>query len=918
MIDNSREANNHELAESLKEQFDDTVKKGRALLAVKSDPTALLRAFDELEDSFLRGLQKAENSPAKAPVQTPAKLNQGTGKFVQLTDEQKKHIRVSLVNSIGSWHGDVEHVGEGKYLILSPFREDKNKGSFIIYRDGGAYDFATGERYDVIDIWAKLNGMSVGDALHSLAQRHGFAPVQKVVTEKKAAPNSPPDVFSLPSDLFFHHKEHGAPSVVYRYCNREGKVIGFVARYDTPHLERKKHFCPFSLVRSASGRVGWSRSIAGWNGVAPLYGIEKLATYPKAPLGLVEGEKAVAAAAILYPDHIILTWQGGSGNVTRVDWSQLAGRDVEFIWPDADQKLDKKTGEVLPLYQQPGMKAALHIASALASVGCHPQIIMPPEGVADGWDLADALEEGWSSEKAQAHAASHARSAASIVNLNDQKGEGDHNAETPSDQDWRPNDIVADLRIKFAREIEQDTYESTFPFAAEYRNYIPSTSGSTRAAPSILVSLSNKGQVTIARTETFVDSFVLWYDEAGRLAYNEANLSDDQLRTLGNRLAQRLPSIRGEPVIFKKTDDPGYAWHLLDLESSPDQEAFKTLPDSRREAENFAMEYLEKNCPYWHEQLTRMSNRLAFLCYLGSILDLRAKPQQYLWLYGDGQDGKSTILKVLKKVLGGAALMTDWPHSPNNFYTARFEGKRVLLIDEEPEGTCVRTDLWRRITGADTITIEPKGKQAYEISNNLLIVVGSNYRPSIRARKADLRRLIICDVKSFEGIPYARLDEHLLEEFSNFISLCQVLWTKFKGISNLAPVDEAVTKKNIEEVHAKVSEFIFENFAIMNVERVAKALNCPDFPNNGIPHTPNRELEKACKYGNVDYEAVRQYLIGVLRLIPGQVSYSKMDKPRLLYGIVANKGLREKLGLETRSFDRWPSFAPDMNEFQVE
>lgn len=916
MIDESK-SRNPDLAAKLTGYFDDAVAKAEALLATKLDPTALLRAFDDIEDALLRDMQSAQNLPLKVTTKTLARKKQSARKFIQLTSEQKQHIRICLVNSINSWHGDVELSGEGKYLILSPFRIDKNKGSFIIYRDGGAYDFATGERYDVIDIWAKLNGMRMGDALYALAQRYGFAPVQKLAVEKKPTPNSPSDAFSLPSDLFFHHKEHGAPSVVYRYCNAEGRVIGFVARYETPHLPRKKHFCPFSLARNAKGQLAWSRSIAGWNGIAPIYGLEILAVHPTLPVGIVEGEKPVAAARALFPNHIILTWQGGAGNVARVDWTLLAGRVVEFVWPDADQKLDKKTGALLPLHQQPGMKAALHIVSALNQVGCNPQIIMPPEGVFDGWDLADALEEGWSPEKAQAHAASHARSLASLIDLNEQKAEADANAGTPSDQDWRANDIVADLRIKFAREIEQGTYLATFPFAAEYRNYIPSTSGSTRAAPSILVSLSDKGQVTIARPETFVDGFVLWYDEVGRLAYNEANLSDDQLRTLAIRLAQRLPSLGGEPLIFKKTDDPGYAWHLLDLDVSADQEYFKSLPDLRDDAEEFAMQYLEKNCPYWHEQLSRMGNRLAFLCYLGSILDLSAKPQQYLWLYGEGQDGKSTILKVLKKVLGGAALMTDWPHYPNNFYTARFEGKRVLLVDEEPEGTCVRTDLWRRTTGSDTITIEPKGKQAYEISNNMLIVVGSNYRPSTRTRKADMRRLIICDVKSFQGIPYARVDEHLLEEFSNFISLCQALWVKFKGISNLAPVDEAATKNNVEEVHAKVSEFIFANFELMNIGRVAKALNCPEFPNNGIPHTLNRELEKACKHGNVEYEAVRQYMIEILRLIPGQVSYSKMDKPRLLYGIVANKGLREKLGLETRSFERWPTFSPDTADVQV-
>lgn len=853
--------------------------------------------------------------PSKKPVQVNTRASASPQNFTRLSADDRDAIRKRLLSSIKIWLPEGQEQGE-KYLVRSPFRSDKSPGSFIIYPDGRAFDFATKEKFDVIDIFAKINNLSTGDALRSLAEKYGVISNKSnvQVPSPKASPNVVPNAFPLPSAAFFVHSEHGLPSQTYCYKDLQGRVIGFVARYETPDQVKKKHFCPFSIAFDAHGKPGWKKSSVGWKNVPPIYGLEKLKSNPEKSVGIVEGEKAVAAASELFPNHVVLTWQGGTSNAAKADWGQLLGRVVDFIWPDADHKLDKKTGELLPLHQQPGMKAACEIAAELAKVGVNTKIVLPPAGVDDGWDLADALDEGWTSEMAQAHLASHMRDVASILSESEQAAPKQVQPVAQSDIKWRANDIIADLRIKFDQEIEQGTFESTFPFAANFRNFKPAAAAATRAASPILVSVSDQGQVTIVPSEIFVDKFVRWYDSTGRLDYGQANLSDDQLRTLGNRLALRLPLIEGEPLIFKKTNDPGHAWHLLDIESNKEQDEFKALPISRFEAEQFAMEFLSSKCPYWHEQLSRMNNRLAFLCYIGSTLDLRSKPQQYLWMHGDGQDGKSSILKVLKKVFGGAALVTDWPSHPNNFYTSRFEGRRLLLVDEEPGGICVRSDLWKRITGSDTISIEPKGKQPYEIRNNLLIIVGSNFRPSTKAKKADLRRLIICDVKTFDGIPFARFDEHLLEEFSDFMSLCQILWDRFKGISDLAPVDVEVTRQNLEEVNGKISEFIFENFEIMNIGNIKKALVQDSFAKKEIPHTPNRELEKACKAECIDFGSFRDYLIGFLNLIPSQVSYSKMDNPRVLFGLVMKPTLRKKLGLLERSFELWPAFSRTLNE----
>jgi hypothetical protein len=72
--------------------------------------------------------------------------------------------------------------------------------------------------------------------------------------------------------------------------------------------------------------------------------------------------------------------------VDKADWSALRGRAVT-IWPDADP---------------PGLKAADMLAGILAAIGCTVAVVTPPDGVRQGWDLANALEDGWTPERAAA------------------------------------------------------------------------------------------------------------------------------------------------------------------------------------------------------------------------------------------------------------------------------------------------------------------------------------------------------------------------------------------------------------------------------------------------------------------------------------------------------------------------------------
>ncbi len=122
-----------------------------------------------------------------------------------------------------------------------------------------------------------------------------------------------------------------------------------------------------------------------WPAPRPLLGYPDLIERPDAPVLVVEGETTWDAARTLLNGWVAVTWSNGSSSVGLVDWGLLAGRHV-VIWPDADPE---------------GAKAAKRITELLQATGAASvAVVTPPDGVAKGWDLADAVGEGWAAERA--------------------------------------------------------------------------------------------------------------------------------------------------------------------------------------------------------------------------------------------------------------------------------------------------------------------------------------------------------------------------------------------------------------------------------------------------------------------------------------------------------------------------------------
>ena len=104
------------------------------------------------------------------------------------------------------------------------------------------------------------------------------------------------------------HRDLGKPTSIWPYTDQEGKLLGYIARFDGPD---GKQFRPLTLWRSLVGL----HDVLALDKLArarPLYGLQRLAERPSAPVVVTEGEKAADAAARLLPAFAAVTSPNGS------------------------------------------------------------------------------------------------------------------------------------------------------------------------------------------------------------------------------------------------------------------------------------------------------------------------------------------------------------------------------------------------------------------------------------------------------------------------------------------------------------------------------------------------------------------------------------------------------------------------------
>jgi hypothetical protein len=245
-------------------------------------------------------------------------------------------------------------------------------------------------------------------------------------------------------------------------------------------------------------------------------------------------------------------------------------------------------------------------------------------------------------------------------------------------------------------------------------------------------------------------------------------------------------------------------------EKSDDSYTFKKLSFDFEPCGDFATE-----CPAFFEFFSRTSNAKAMMAWIGSLFEPVADRQQYVWLYGDGRNGKGSVARVLGSVFGNACTWEQVPsENERRFWTSGLLGKRLAVFDDCSNYGFVSTGFFKSLTGGSAVRVEQKNQPSFSADLNIKFLFLSNEKPAIEGKTADLRRIIFCKAKPITkdfGVDYET--KILPSETPKFLGYCIRLYREMtkdtKTIASEADEIAEIISSN-EEPFEAVLENNFE------------------------------------------------------------------------------------------------------------
>lgn len=268
-----------------------------------------------------------------------------------------------------------------------------------------------------------------------------------------------------------------------------------------------------------------------------------------------------------------------------------------------------------------------------------------------------------------------------------------------------------------------------------------------------------------------------------------------------NRWSSLSEPIEDIKPVAEKSDDC-YTWHRLPFD----------LSDGKGMATPMLNEFLGRIQP--------SDNAIALMAWVGSLFDPYTNRDQYVWLYGEGRNGKSSFLSLLKKIMGGAYANETPPQRGDNHWAETLIGKRVIAFPDCNSYGFPTTGQFKAMTGDNTITINPKGRARFEMKIDTKFIFMSNKFPSLSGGTADRRRAIYCEIDSFssDAIPTTTYDKMLWGEAPGFLYQCVTHYKSLCPGGGTIPTNNVLLDEIIEE-----NEEDFHNFIATHIESTKNA-----------------------------------------------------------------------------------------------
>ena len=222
--------------------------------------------------------------------------------------------------------------------------------------------------------------------------------------------------------------------------------------------------------------------------------------------------------------------------------------------------------------------------------------------------------------------------------------------------------------------------------------------------------------------------------------------------------------------------------------------------------------------PYWDYVIGKIeTNADAFQAYIWSIFETESKNQQYLWLYGEGGDGKGSVLRLINYIIGDQAFVGL--SAKDEYWTASCVGKRVAVFNDLTKSCIALSSEFKQLTGGDKVPIRNKYEKAYSAYLDTKIIITTNKNLMISSEESDLRRCIFVKFKKDQQ-KLEKFEENLRKEANGILLKCRESYYKLLSDSNHITCDIEAAKEGAKDFEIEYETIFHKNFVVEDGQEI--------------------------------------------------------------------------------------------------
>jgi len=275
-------------------------------------------------------------------------------------------------------------------------------------------------------------------------------------------------------------------------------------------------------------------------------------------------------------------------------------------------------------------------------------------------------------------------------------------------------------------------------------------------------------------------------NKAGDTALNDFHFCGDDYKKITTELMASFPYIKTKDIAsFRFKTEPGYCWSRLAFEieagAHPTFDAIGT--------------YLET--PQMYDTLK---------WYIGELFNKGDLAQKILWMYGEGGNGKGTIVKMIERVFKDAFVSIGTDKADlDKHWTAGLIGKRIAVGTDVENIYIVDHPAVKAISGGDAVPVRDMNRRQVSMELPCQFIFTSNFKPHFRGKKHQARRLLYVGFRPGDPLYIEAFTDMVAKETPYFLNTCIEFWSDCKR-RNYIPSDatalSVLEQEGKEEIHA--------------------------------------------------------------------------------------------------------------------